>query len=48
MMTNRVISIAGRIIAADFLHGVYTRDEVVSAGIVNEKDAPIVDAEVIS
>jgi hypothetical protein len=43
MMANRVISIAGRIICADQLKGVYTREEVISAGLVSEKDAPIVE-----
>jgi hypothetical protein len=44
MMNNRVISIGGRIIANDLLQGIYTREEIVSAGLVNEKDAPVVDA----
>lgn len=48
MMNNRVISISGRIIASDFLNGIYTREEVVSAGIIAENDAPIVDAEIVS
>ena len=47
LMNNRTISIGGRIIGADLLNGVYTREEVVSAGIVDEKDAPIVDAEIV-
>ena len=47
MMNNRVISIGGRIIGADLLNGVYTRDEVVSAGLVNDNDAPIVDAQIV-
>lgn len=34
MMNNRVISIGGRIIAADLLHGIYTYDEVVDAGLI--------------
>lgn len=46
MMNNRVISIAGRIIGADLINGVYTREEVVSAGIVDEKDAPIIDTTI--
>jgi len=48
MMNNRVISIGGRIIGADLLNGVYTREEIVSSGIVDEKEAPIVDAEIVS
>ena len=43
MMNNRVISIAGRIICADGLNGVYTREEVVDAGVVKEEDAPAID-----
>lgn len=45
MMNNRVISIGGRIIGADLLNGIYTRDEIVSSGIVDEKDAPVIDAD---
>jgi len=50
MMANRTISIGGRIIAADLLNGVYTREEVVNSGLIKEADAPIVDtvAEVIN
>lgn len=47
MMNNRCISIPGRIIGADLLHGIYTREEVVSAGVIDEKEAPIVDAEIV-
>jgi hypothetical protein len=49
MLANRVISIAGRIICADKLHGIYTREEIVSAGLVKESEAPVVDtvAEVV-
>lgn len=49
MMLNRVISIGGRIIGDDLLQGVYTREEIISAGIVDEKDAPVIDtnAEII-
>ena len=47
MLANRVISIGGRIIGADLLNGIYTREEVVSAGIVSENDAPIVDAVIV-
>jgi hypothetical protein len=50
MMNNRVISIGGRIIGADLINGVYTREEVVSSGLVKENEAPIIDttAEVIN
>lgn len=44
MMNNRVISIGGRIIGADLLNGVYTREEIISSGLVKEDEAPIVDA----
>jgi hypothetical protein len=45
MMLNRVISIGGRVVGDDLLQGVYTREEVISAGLVDEKDAPVVDIE---
>lgn len=45
MMNNRVISIGGRIIGADLLNGIYTRDEVVDAGLIDDKDAPIIDTK---
>ena len=50
MMNNRVISIGGRIIGADLINGVYTREEVVSSGLIKEEEAPIVDttAEIVN
>ena len=49
MMNNRIISIAGRIIGADLIQGIYTREEVVNSGLIDEKDAPVIDttAEII-
>lgn len=35
MINNRVISIAGRIIGADLINGLYTYDEVADAGLIN-------------
>lgn len=43
MMNNRVISIGGRIIGADLLNGIYTREEVISSGLVKDNEAPIID-----
>jgi len=34
MMNNRLISIGGRIIGADLINGIYTQEEVMSAGII--------------
>lgn len=50
MMNNRCISIPGRIIGADLLNGIYTRDEIVSSGLIKEEDAPIIDttAEIVN
>lgn len=44
MMNNRVISIGGRIIGADLLNGIYTREEIIDSGIVKEDEAPVIDA----
>lgn len=43
MMNNRCISIPGRIIGADLINGIYTRDEVIDAGIAKEDEAPVID-----
>lgn len=48
MMNNRVISIGGRIIGADLINGIYTREELIDSGIIDEKDAPIIEADVVS
>lgn len=45
MMANRVISVGGRIIGADLLHGIYTKDELIDANIIT-KDDKVIDAQV--
>lgn len=46
MMNNRCISIPGRIIGADLINGLYTREELVDAGVIDDKNAPTIDTNV--
>lgn len=47
MMNNRVISIAGRIIGADLINGLYTKDELVDSGVIKEETHDI-DSQVVN
>jgi hypothetical protein len=46
MMNNRCISIPGRIIGADLINGLYTKDELIDAGLIKE-DTVETTAEVV-
>jgi hypothetical protein len=41
MMANRVISIGGRIIGADLIHGLYTKEELIDAKVITEQPATV-------
>lgn len=43
MINNRCLTIPGRIIGADLLNGIYTREEIIDAGVVKENEAPVID-----
>lgn len=48
MMNNRVISIGGRIIGADLINGLYTKDEMLDAGFIKEDNSIVeIKADVI-
>ena len=46
MMNNRVISIGGRIIGADLLQGIYTKEELIDAKLIKE-DTKDINAEIV-
>lgn len=46
MMNNRVISIGGRIIGADLLNGLYTKEELIDANIIDDDGKPPVTVDV--